>query len=211
MRPASRKPTKPASKNAPRAFAAAGAIALALLGTAGCSSASPDPTTAPTVSAPATTSASAAPSATPSGSATEGAEDACADLTQEEALAESIDEVPVPDEVEGAKWDVKSAPIGTYDPCAALSWIIVTVEGGTGTSPFQILLYHDGEFVGTATEEAYGGWAEVTRLGDATIEATYSTPDPDSDDPTARVETPVRFTWDEAAQTVTQEGTPGLR
>lgn len=55
----------------------------------------------------------------------------------------------------GAKWD--STPVDSnYDPCAELSTILVTTEGGTGSSPVQALLFHRGEYLGTGTSKAYG-------------------------------------------------------
>ncbi len=42
-----------------------------------------------------------------------------------------------------------------YDPCADLSTIVVTVEGATGSSPVQALMFHRGTFLGTGTSESY--------------------------------------------------------
>jgi hypothetical protein len=44
---------------------------------------------------------------------------------------------------------------GNFDPCAALSAALVTVQGATGSSPEQALFFHFGEYVGTATAQAY--------------------------------------------------------
>jgi hypothetical protein len=53
-----------------------------------------------------------------------------------------------------AAWD--SNPYGgNFDPCAALSTALVTLQGATGSSPNQALFFHYGEYVGTATAEAY--------------------------------------------------------
>ena len=43
-----------------------------------------------------------------------------------------------------------------YNPCATLSTVIITIEGATGSSPEQALLFHKGEYLGTATSTAYG-------------------------------------------------------
>lgn len=45
---------------------------------------------------------------------------------------------------------------GNYDPCAALSTALVTVQGATGSSPITALMFHDGHYLGTATSKAYG-------------------------------------------------------
>ena len=43
-----------------------------------------------------------------------------------------------------------------FDACTMLSWITLSVEGATGSSPVQIMPFHYGEYIGTATEKAYG-------------------------------------------------------
>jgi len=43
-----------------------------------------------------------------------------------------------------------------YDPCVDLSTVLVTVDGATGSSPIQALMFHRGEFLGTGTWKAYG-------------------------------------------------------
>ncbi|MEB3903808.1 LppP/LprE family lipoprotein [Mycobacterium ulcerans] len=42
-----------------------------------------------------------------------------------------------------------------YDPCAELSAVVVTVVDATRSSPDEALMFHRGQFVGTATPEAY--------------------------------------------------------
>jgi hypothetical protein len=44
---------------------------------------------------------------------------------------------------------------GNFNPCATLSTALVTVEGATGSSPNHALLFHYGEYLGTATWEPY--------------------------------------------------------
>jgi hypothetical protein len=53
-----------------------------------------------------------------------------------------------------AAWDPNPYG-GNFDPCAALSTALVTVQGATGSSPDQALFFHYGQYVGTATAEAY--------------------------------------------------------
>ena len=57
--------------------------------------------------------------------------------------------------------------------CTMLSWITLSVEGATGSSPVQIMLFHYGEYIGTATEsgEQYGTGTEETAH-----RATYCSP-----------------------------------
>jgi hypothetical protein len=53
-----------------------------------------------------------------------------------------------------APWD-PNAYGGNFDPCATLSTALVTVQGATGSSPDQALLFHNGEYIGTATPTPY--------------------------------------------------------
>ena len=58
------------------------------------------------------------------------------------------------DPATGWKWS--SAPLASnYDACADLSTVLVSVEGATGSSPVQALMFHRGGFVGTGTPKAY--------------------------------------------------------
>ena len=60
-----------------------------------------------------------------------------------------------PERVTGRRW--ASSPLeSNYDPCAELSTVLVTIEGGTGSSPIQALMFHHGTFLGTGTWKAYG-------------------------------------------------------
>jgi hypothetical protein len=53
-----------------------------------------------------------------------------------------------------APWDPNPFG-GNFDPCATLSTALVTVQGATGSSPAHALLFHLGEYVGTATPVPY--------------------------------------------------------
>jgi LppP/LprE lipoprotein len=80
-----------------------------------------------------------------------------------------------PDEKTGRQWS--SAPEDSnYDPCADLSAVVVTVQDATASAPDQALMFHRGEFVGTATPKAY----PFTKLEnpastDDTVVLTYRT------------------------------------
>ncbi|WP_156614130.1 LppP/LprE family lipoprotein [Mycobacterium sp. 852002-51961_SCH5331710] len=73
---------------------------------------------------------------------------------QDDAIRLAFAQLPF-EPLTGAPWD--STPVDSnYDPCSELSTILVTTEGGTGSSPVQALLFHRGEYVGTGTSKAYG-------------------------------------------------------
>ncbi|WP_144997867.1 LppP/LprE family lipoprotein [Kocuria marina] len=115
--------------------------------------------------AAATTAASSAPPE-PSGS--------CANTSAEQAVNENIDKVGpafpkgnVPD----AEW--VAIDTETYDPCADLSWVTLTIRRGTASSPSQQMLFHDGEYLGTTTKEGIAFSPATVRLSDSAIQVTY--------------------------------------
>jgi hypothetical protein len=81
-----------------------------------------------------------------------GARDDCGP-DAEDALGDGLSQLP-PEPLTGLSW--ASTPVeSNFDPCADLSVILVTVEGGTGSSPMQALMYHRGAYLGTGTLKAY--------------------------------------------------------
>lgn len=62
----------------------------------------------------------------------------------------------------------------TFDPCADLSSITVTLEGATRSSPAHIMPFNHGEYLGTASSIAYGFRPTTERLDDGTIQVTYT-------------------------------------
>ncbi|MCG7432682.1 LppP/LprE family lipoprotein [Kocuria indica] len=127
--------------------------------------ASPQAGTDAAATGQATTAASSAPPE-PSGS--------CANTSAEQAVNENIDRVGpafpkgnVPD----AEW--VAIDTETYDPCADLSWVTLTIRGGTASSPSQQMLFHDGEYLGTTTQEDIGFSPATVRLSDSAIQVTY--------------------------------------
>ncbi|BBX94764.1 LppP/LprE family lipoprotein [Mycobacterium lacus] len=102
--------------------------------------ANPAPST-PAASTPVTDSPTAKPPVGPCGP------------DQATAVSAALAQLP-PEKKTGKPWD--SAPEDSnYDPCADLSAVVVTVQGATASAPDQALMFHRGEFVGTATPKAY--------------------------------------------------------
>jgi hypothetical protein len=54
----------------------------------------------------------------------------------------------------GVPWSGQSVD-SNYDSCVDLSSIVVTIEGATGSSPEQALMFHRGRYLGTGTLYAY--------------------------------------------------------
>ncbi|MFD6156213.1 LppP/LprE family lipoprotein [Nocardia sp. NPDC060256] len=95
---------------------------------------------------------------------------------------------------------------GNFDPCATLSTAIITVQGATGSSPNQALLFHKGAYLGTATQEAHGFTSlDVDRTTDDTVGLAYKTPGSCNACPDGTV-TRVQFHWE--GQRVRMIGNP---
>lgn len=63
---------------------------------------------------------------------------------------------------------------GNYNPCATLSVAIISIEGATGSSPQQAMLFHSGSYIGTATSTAYAFTSlNAARTTDDTVALSY--------------------------------------
>jgi hypothetical protein len=193
------------------------AAGMLLLGTAltACSAADdPDAPTAPTTSTQTTVTTqptSDLPAPTTAESPNRDADntessptDTCSGLTGDEAVARWASDVPP--NAENYPWAPAWAETDGYDSCADLSWIILPIEGGTVSSPYQIMLFHDGGYLGTATSEAYGFYPTVSRVDDATISVTWHWPRKGESNAGASGESTAQFTWDAATGSVAMSG-----
>jgi hypothetical protein len=133
-----------------------------------------------------------------------GGGDNCSGLTGKDAVMRWYEEVPLPEQ--GYPYAPGAATVETYDPCAALSAVTLPVAHATASSPTQVMLFHDGQYIGTATEKAYGFYPEIERLADNELQVTWSWPqDGDANaNPTGR--STATFTWDDAAGRVVMAG-----
>ena len=126
----------------------------------------------------------------------------CSSATGQQALHNNIGKV-TPSKWD---WDPTYANPDTYDPCASLSWIVVPIAHGTSSSPYQIMLFHRGEYIGTTTSEAYGFLPTVTRTGDNSINVVYHYPYTGEGNIKPSGKAYASFTWDDAAQRVVMRG-----
>ncbi|GAA4195810.1 hypothetical protein GCM10022219_21480 [Microbacterium oryzae] len=166
----------------------------------------PDPSTAPVAPDPSTPETAPSAPSTPPPPSDPGA---CGTLTRDEAAAVAAQRLPPPLGDDYFTWDTTATAADPgYDPCAALSWIVFPLAGGTGSSPNAIALFHEGEYVGPATEEQYGFRPAVERLSDDSIRVTYPyLLDGDANaDPQGQAV--ARFTWDAETQSVQMDGNP---
>lgn len=71
-------------------------------------------------------------------------------------------------------WQEVTTNGDNYSPCSELSWITIS-EGPccTAMQPTPILLFHHGEYVGTATSKEIGAMPKVSRVSENKIEVQY--------------------------------------
>ena len=93
-----------------------------------------------------------------------------------------------------------------FDPCADLSWQLIAIEGATASSPHHIMLFHKGEYLGTATAEPYGFFPTIERVSDAEIAVTYHWAREGETTAGRTGETYAGFRWDEGQQKVIMSG-----
>lgn len=95
--------------------------------------------------------------------------------------------------------DVAWAPTadgGNYDPCATLSAASVGVRGATGSSPEQVLMFHDGIYQGTGTRAAHGFTSiDVAASTDDTVVVRYRYPRAGESNAGASGRATVRYRW----------------
>jgi hypothetical protein len=177
----------------------AAVLAVVLTGCSGGTSAGPTATATRTVTA---TPTAVAESPSPSSTRTP----TCGPSSGAEAAAQPIADLPLPAGLEDAKWDAANADTSGYEACAPLSWVTVSVELATGSSPVAILLFHDGRYLGTATKEQYGFVPDISRTDPSTIAVTYHYAKPDETTADASGRTNATFRWDDAAGRVVMTG-----
>ncbi len=85
---------------------------------------------------------------------------------------------------------------GNYNPCATLSAASVTVQGATGSSPEQVMLFHNGTYVGTGTYRAYGFTTiDVAQSTDDTVLVSYKYVKPGESNASGSGLVAVRYRW----------------
>ncbi|WP_113722803.1 LppP/LprE family lipoprotein [Arcanobacterium haemolyticum] len=98
----------------------------------------------------------------------------CASTTGEEALKNASTQIAPAWEglKDGAveNWDLKAADTSTYDSCAQLSWIVIPTGKPGEDSPYNIALFHNGVFSGTAEARPYLGEPKISRVSDTEIQ-----------------------------------------
>lgn len=161
------------------------------------------PTVTETVTAaPTDTAAAPTPTTTPTPTPTP----TCGPASGAEAAASGIAALPSPAGLEGTKWDAANADYSGYDACAALSWSVVSPEMATAGSPYAILLFHQGRYLGTATSEQYAFEPAVERLSDASITVTYTYAKANEANADASGRTTATYIWNDGTERVDMTG-----
>lgn len=87
-----------------------------------------------------------------------------------------------------------------------MSWITVSIEGGTASSPYQIMLFHHGRYIGTTASDGIGFHPDVVRLSDSEIQVTYMYTLEGEANAEASGRSVSTFTWDEATGSIVYGG-----
>ncbi|MBO3725679.1 LppP/LprE family lipoprotein [Actinomyces bowdenii] len=131
---------------------------------------------------------------------------ACSGMSGEEALQTWGGQVEAVKADPMWQWDLEAADTSTYDECAALSWVVLGIHGPTGSSPYQIMLFHHGQYIGVTSDQAIGFAPQVVRIDDGSIEVTYTWTREGESTADASGRSVSVFTWDEASSSVVHSG-----
>ena len=130
----------------------------------------------------------------------------CATMTGAEAVSTWGPQVPTFRKGYDWQWDLDGADTTTYDACAALSWVVLEIPGNTASSPFQIMLFHRGQYIGTTASKPIGFPPKVVRLDDAAIQVAYTWPRDGESNAEASGRSISIFTWDDRTRSVVHSG-----
>jgi|GEM_PF-891751 len=193
-----------------RTLAAACLTVLAVVLTVGCSSRGDDnqqtvvvTATRGSVEVPGSPTEHEGGTAAGTGEAGRAQGPACSGLTGAQAVSKWVGEVPT---TNGWAWNPSSAVTDGCDQCAALSWIVLPIQGGTASSPYAIMLFHGGQYLGTATAEPQGFSLGVKRISDAAVEVTYRFPKAGDSNANPSGTAVSQFTWDAQQNKVVHTG-----
>jgi len=92
-----------------------------------------------------------------------------------------------------ATWSTSNVET-SFDPCAELSFALLSLSNATGSSPNQVALFHYGEYIGT-TSDCAPGFQVVRQVSDDSIIVTYRWPKPGEPNAGEKDEREVQYTW----------------
>lgn len=97
----------------------------------------------------------------------ESANGQCGDYTAEDAVELWGGQVTT----ERGNWDLDAADTENFDPCAELSWILLT--NGEAEPDYQVMLFRYGSFIQPAADHSFGSKPDVTRLADYSLKLSW--------------------------------------
>ncbi|MGO1393388.1 LppP/LprE family lipoprotein [Agrococcus casei] len=103
-------------------------------------------------------------------------------------------------------WSADHADLDGYTECAALSYLIVPIEQGTGSSPVQVVFFHGDDYAGTATEPAMGFWPAVEQTDEDTVSVTWRYPEDGDSNANPSGEATSAFSWNDESGEVERDG-----
>lgn len=165
------------------------------------------PTAGPTRSVASTPPAVETPSPAPTASTTPTAEASCGPVSPLPAVQAAAARLPLPAGLSTAQWDVGNADVSGYAPCAALSSVVLGLAYATASSPYAVLLFHDGSYLGTATAVQYPFFPTVTRVASDEIRVTYVFPQGNDSDANPTGRATADFQWSVTQAKVLMTGT----
>lgn len=135
--------------------------------------------------------------------------DICTGISADEALEIALEEMPPPFEDESmgdVVWSPDNADLDGYTECAPLSYLIVPIEQGTGSSPVQVVFFHGDDYAGTATEPSMGFWPAVEQLDEDTVAVTWRYPEEGDSNANPSGESTSVFNWNDESGEVERDG-----
>lgn len=125
----------------------------------------------------------------------------CAPYTGRQAAYKWGEKLRAP---EGVTWNLDVENPRTYDPCAPLSYLVISPEGYRSGQLHQIMLFHYGEYLGTTGWLAYETQVEVTQTAPDRVVVLYrwgsNCSGADCSEATST------FTWDDVLEKVVHGG-----
>ncbi|MGC0362931.1 hypothetical protein ABH922_000915 [Rhodococcus sp. 27YEA15] len=111
----------------------------------------------------------------PQASIPEPAVDPCGTASANTAIANAVNRLPpnTAGGAGGAEWIFAGET--NFDPCADLSYAVAETARGTGSSPQQVMFFHRGVYLGTATRCAFG-FTSVVGSSDDSVTVQYRWP-----------------------------------
>lgn len=142
----------------------------------------------------------------------EAAAETCGGMTGTEAVetwGEKLDDFTPEGTTDPISPSLSMADTANYEPCDGLSAIVVPYAedpGAAGGDSFStVMLFDDGEFIGTDTATPRQRSPEIERVNQDTLQLTYGYGDrSDAVGPEGYVVS--TFTWDEATQSLDHSG-----